>query len=85
MSLSINCEYSDAEKKLFSSLKLDKLMEFFNPITLYQYACIKCFKDDISGNDVDALRRGMIAIDACKMYRMTKEFDDLISFNTLYR
>lgn len=77
----INREYSEAEEKLFSSLGIKDLMEHITPPALYRFAVEKAFISNLSGNNVEALRRGAkaVLVDS-KPFRMTEEFDKLISF-----
>lgn len=75
-------DYSEAEIKLFNSLNLEHMLNApVNPMAVYRFAVEESFLNNLSGPNIYALRRG-----ACmlfrehKLYRKTKEFDDLISF-----
>jgi hypothetical protein len=76
----IKPSYSDAEQELFDALGVGHLMEFMEAHWLYKEAVHKVFIEDAIGSAVEALRRGFSALQGCRVYRMTPEFDALISF-----
>jgi hypothetical protein len=71
--------YSDAEQELFDALGMSHLMEFMDAHWLYQEAVKIVFMGSAEGSAVEALRRGFNAMQSCRVYRMTPEFDALIS------
>lgn len=72
-------KYSVKEKELFSSLGVGHLVEAFNPPKLYRTAMTLAFSSNREGKDVESLRRCIKAVDNCFPYRLTEEFDALIS------
>jgi hypothetical protein len=74
--------YSLQEIKLFTALGFDYLIEVtsIEPPTLYRMAAEQAFLNNVSGPAIEALRRGLTAITKCQYYRMTPEFEALISF-----
>ncbi len=76
--------YSENEIKLFTALGWAEYLEMsaIYPPTLYQMAVNKAFNDKVKSPEVDALRRGFESIKNCKPYRMTDEFEKLITVNT---
>ena len=50
------------------------------PSSLYRILACECFLSERLRPEVDALRRGLGAIEGCKIYRMTSEFDLLLEF-----
>jgi len=72
-------EYSNAEQEMFDALGMSHLAEFMEPYWLYQEAMKTVFMDDAIGTAVEALRRGFKAMQNCKPYRMTPEFDALVT------
>lgn len=73
--------YSTKEKELFDSLGMGHLTETINPPHLYKTAAVLAFSDGREGKDVDSLRRCVRALEQCSPYRLTEEFDALISLN----
>lgn len=75
-------KYSDQEIKLFSSLGYENIigLNSIEPIVLYRMAAEEVFIKNISGPNVDALRRGLKAIVYCECHRNTWEFENLISY-----
>jgi hypothetical protein len=83
MSLSADlCEYSEQELALISALSSHWAntvkKTYISPLELYEILAVECFLSNRQGPEVDALRRGLAALESCKIYRMTKEFDELI-------
>lgn len=74
---------SKNEKKLFDSLGVGHLCGKVDTIKLYYMAMEKVFVADMSGEDVDALRRAIHAINICSPHRGTDEFENLINFNVV--
>lgn len=50
------------------------------PIVLYRMCVEKAFMDNMTGPHVEALRRAYKALNSCKVYRRTEEFESLIEF-----
>jgi hypothetical protein len=76
-------ELSDAEKSMFYTLNTEELMDALdanNVMSFYDIVALRCFRDDIRGPAVDALRRAVFALQKSNLYRCTPEFDKLISF-----
>lgn len=79
-------ELSDAEHKLFKALGHEWLIkqcehEYAIPAPkAYDMVAMEMFKENRTGPAVEALRRGINALHNCKVYRLTPEFDELISF-----
>lgn len=77
-------EYSKAEKKLIKSISShwhDVIMiTDIAPFSLYKILAERAFIDDMNGSNVEALRRVCKALEECKIYRMTPEFDALCEF-----
>lgn len=76
-------EYSEAEIRLFKALGFSEFVSTtpsVGPATLYLMAASWCFIKDRRGPEVDALRRGYQAFTDRDVYRMTPEFDTLVTF-----
>lgn len=73
-------EYSAAEVKLFTALGHADLLEHLTEMGLWDFTVKKVFIEKREGPEVEALRRGYKAISECKIWRMTAEFDALITF-----
>lgn len=77
-------DYSEAEIKIFTSMNLEHMLNApVNPMAVYRFAVEEAFLNNLSGPNIDALRRGMTSLvrdTTEKVFRKTKEFDDLISF-----
>ena len=75
-------KYSDQEKKLFEALGLiwsiDQLG--YSPPMAYENAALRAFVHNMTGPAVEALRRGYIAFTEGTAFRLTPEFDKLITF-----
>ena len=73
-------DYSEKEIEMFIALGLGDKIQFFaeNPVQLYNLAVERCFLNSLTGVAVDSLRRCVIALNKCKVYRGTQEWDDLI-------
>lgn len=81
MSLSQNIVYSKAEQALFEALGFKDLLSHLEPWGLYRMASEKAFVNNLQGPEIEALRRGTKALLVdCKPYRMTPEFDSLVTF-----
>ena len=75
-------KYSEKEKYLFKTLGYEYLFDFpVEPYTLYRIAAENAFINNHQGPIIDALRKGLRAFTESKPYRLTKEFDDLITFD----
>ena len=77
-------DYSEAELRLIKSIsehwfRMVKDTDV-DPITVYRILATICFEEDRKGPAVEALRRVMVCIRECKIYRMTPEFDKLCAF-----
>lgn len=73
-------DYSEKEIEMFIALGLGDKIQFFaeNPVQLYNLAVERCFLSSLTGVAVASLRRCVIALNKCKVYRGTQEWDDLI-------
>lgn len=80
--LSDTCEYSKAEKILIKGLSPHwaQVIEdtYISPLNLYKILAIDAFIAKREDVYVEALRKGLQALESCKIYRMTPEFDELI-------
>ena len=75
-------EYSKKEIQMFTALNpfYKKLIESNMAASgLYRIAVEDCFVQNLQGSAVESLRRTATALRDCKPYRMTPEFDSLIS------
>lgn len=74
--------YSEKEKNLFVSLGYEDMLNLHvEPITLYRIASEKAFLTGDEGALIGSLRRCFKAVLEANPYRLTEEFDDLISFD----
>jgi hypothetical protein len=71
-------EYSEKEMLLIKHFGMEKVCERCFPPILYDMMSNIAFCSGIEDDYVKSLRRCMNALNSCKIYRMTKEFDDLI-------
>lgn len=74
----MNPQYSEKELKLIEQLGYMDLPSV-QPIVLYRIMAMDLFKENKTGVLVDSVRRCLNAIDNGTPYRLTKEFDELIS------
>ena len=72
-----NPQYSQKETLLFQQLCYEDLLAQ-EPAVLYRMVALNLFKQNETGVLVDSVRRCLNAIDNGTLYRLTKEFDDLI-------
>lgn len=72
-------KYSEKEIKLFNSLGYNDLLAHIEPYVLYRMAVEKVFLDNLSGPNIEALRRAAksMLVDG-KPYRFTPEFEKCI-------
>lgn len=74
-------EYSKAEIRLITTLGCNYLIKCnLMPPVLYRMLIEKAFLENLSGPAVEALRRGAKALFSCAPYRLTPEFDQLVTF-----
>jgi len=72
-------EYSENEIILFQKLGLFHLVFiYYNPMLLWETAVHKAFSENMTGNAVEALRRGYHAIFNGVEFRGSFEFEKLI-------
>lgn len=71
--------YSDAERRMFTELGWEYVINNVEPIVLYRMAVHEAFVGGLCGIYADALRASAKAIDKCTPYRLTPEFDRLIT------
>lgn len=80
--LSDICEYSEVEKILIKGLSPHwaSVIErtYISPLNLYKILAIDAFLAKREDAYIEALRKGLQALESCKIYRMTPEFDKLI-------
>lgn len=83
-SFDFKLEYSDAEKKLIEKLSSHWASVITKtqiaPFNLYTILAKEAFVHNRVGPEIEALRRVCIALEQCKIYRMTPEFDKLCKF-----
>ena len=73
--------YSTNEWRLIKALGFQELGEIIDsPTALYRIMVEYVFRKNLKGNHVEALRRAYNALNVCKPYRMTPEFDELVYF-----
>ena len=76
------CEYSEAEKILIKGLSPHwaNVIEstYISPLNLYKILAVDAFLAKRENEYIEALRKGLQALESCKIYRMTPEFDELI-------
>lgn len=74
-------KYSDKESWMFRALNMEYLTYLnISPISAYRIAVDNVFINKFDENEaVKSLRRTYGAMVNAQMYRMTKEFDDLIT------
>ena len=76
------CEYSEAEKILIKGLSPHwaNVIEntYISPLNLYKILAVDAFLAKREDEYIEALRKGLQALESCKIYRMTPEFDELI-------
>lgn len=73
-----NPRYSEKEILLFQQLGYGDMLSQ-EPAVLYRMVALNLFKQNESGVLVRSVRRCLNAIDNGTPYRLTQEFDDLIS------
>lgn len=80
--MSDTCEYSEAEKILIKGLSPHwaQVIEHTDipPWSLYKTLAVNAFLTKREDEYTEALRKGLQALESCKIYRMTPEFDELI-------
>lgn len=76
-----NIDYSMKEYQLVSKFGFGNLCDHLcNPIGLYRICMEEAFIKNEHGSHVDALRNAMKVFYECKIYRLTEEFETLITF-----
>jgi hypothetical protein len=77
----VKIKYSEKEIKLFNSLGYNDLLAHIEPYVLYRMAVEKVFLDNLSGPNIEALRRAAksMLVDG-KPYRFTPEFEKLLEW-----
>jgi hypothetical protein len=77
-------QYSENELKMFKDLGFGYLIHEehvdVEPYVFYRLASEHVFLNNLSGNHVEALRRGYNAFVKCSPYRLTKEYEELINY-----
>ncbi len=78
-------DYSSAEENMFHGCEYGHMLVRvydgdMDIMTIYRMCVEKAFCNNSQGPAYDALRRAYKAIRQCTHYRMTPEFDKLISF-----
>lgn len=73
-------DYSEAELRLFDAFGFGDLARVLSPFPLYRACAELAFCDAATGAHVEALRRGLNALNASTVHRKTPEFDALVSF-----
>ncbi len=73
--------YSPNELKLFKHWELEYMVNMtIFPAIIWRTMAEKAFLSGASGPEVEAVRRGLIAINNANPYRLTDEFEELIAF-----
>lgn len=73
-------KYSDKETWMFNCLGVNQFtLDNVNPVSLYKLVCEQAFIKNMQGPAAYSLRRTAKAMEAGKPYRLTPEFDALIS------
>lgn len=70
--------YSEKEVKLLTRYLTTELVNSCNAVSVYSLAVEEAFIKNNNDCYAESLRRCKKALNECKIYRMTKEFDDLI-------
>lgn len=77
-------KYSEAEQNLIKAISEHWYHVIHStdmiPVTLYRILAVECFINNKQGPAIEALRKVCKAIEDCKIFRHTKEFDDLCKF-----
>ena len=76
----MNPQYSKKEQELFTALGYSDLLTQ-EPAVLYRMVALNLFKQNETGVLVESVRRCLNAIDNGTPYRLTPEFDELISLD----
>lgn len=71
-------EYSENEMVLIRHSKMLDLYQKLTAFPLYRLMAYHAFIYNDQSPEADAIRRGCIAIDENKIYRLTPEFDEII-------
>lgn len=74
-------EYSENELKLFEKFGYGQIAQNLTPHPLYRLCVEKAFIGNLTGSYVEALRRAYAALESCKIYRMTSQFEELLRFD----
>ena len=73
-------DYSTKELQMFVSLGYeDIIVTTLPPPNLYRIAAEEAFINDSRGSAVESLRKCCKALRNCKVYRMTPEWDEMIT------
>jgi len=70
--------YSIKELQLIHLLHFDHMVGHIGPIQLYEMMAKRVFIENLSGSEVESLRRCVKAIHYGTIYRHTQEWDELI-------
>lgn len=73
-------DFSKEEIKLFKSFGCETLLTNCAAFHAYRYLTERVFIENLSGPNVEALRRGYSALCDLSCLRKTSEFNSLISF-----
>lgn len=73
-------EYSKKEIELFEYFGIKDIYEDLTAPQIYRMMVEKAFGKNMQGEHVESLRRCFNALMSCSVLRMTREWDDLISF-----
>jgi hypothetical protein len=76
-------EYSDKEIKLMTYFGYGEFAKdaFAAAPTIYKMMVEKAFINNMQGLEIESLRRCYKCIQDCSIYRMTPEWDNMISFS----
>lgn len=71
-------DYSEGEIQLIKHFGYMDIAPHLDPVNLYRLMVNRAFLKDMQGPMVEALRRAANALEACKIYRMTPEWEKLL-------
>jgi hypothetical protein len=71
--------YSPKEHTLIEHFGFSDVADSMEPPVLYRVMAEKAFCEDMRGDAVDSLRRCLTALNRSSCFRMTEEWDEMIS------
>ena len=75
-------EYSEKELELINVMGMFDIAQspHMPPVLLYREMSLQCFRAKIEGDIGESVRKCLFAVETGDILRLTKEFDNLISF-----